>query len=175
MWLYCYNRNLEKEEFLPFVLTSFFLIPICHNVHFFLFWWGTFHHAPLGYATGKIMSCSWPFQSLCVLRVRLRMMMMTVTMAMVMMLVMLQECHHNILQYEFPSAGLCLSSVFAIMEEACRDLPIDDYSISQNTLDNVRLCCLSVSLSCWIAFFLAVLQTAITSINCKNLECYNKV
>ena len=24
------------------------------------------------------------------------------------------------------------------MEEACRDLPIDDYSISQNTLDNVR-------------------------------------
>jgi len=25
------------------------------------------------------------------------------------------------------------------MEEACRDLPIDDYSLSQNTLDNVRI------------------------------------
>jgi len=69
-------------------------------------------------------------------------------MMMMMMMMMLQECHHNILQYEFPSAGLCLSSVFAIMEEACRDLPIDDYSISQNTLDNVRLClCLSLCLS----------------------------
>jgi len=54
-----------------------------------------------------------------------------------MMMMMFQECHHNMLQYEFPSSGLCLSSVFAVMEEACRDLPIDDYSINQNTLDNV--------------------------------------
>jgi len=41
------------------------------------------------------------------------------------------------LQYEFSSAGLSLSSVFGLMEQACRDLPIDDYSLSQNTLDNV--------------------------------------
>jgi len=55
-----------------------------------------------------------------------------------MIMLLLQECHHNMLQYEFPSAGLSLSTVFSTMEEACRDLPIDDYSLSQNTLDNVR-------------------------------------
>jgi ATP-binding cassette subfamily A (ABC1) protein 2 len=48
-----------------------------------------------------------------------------------------KESHHNIIQYEFPSEGLSLSTIFARMEEACRDLQIDDYSISQNTLDNV--------------------------------------
>jgi len=49
----------------------------------------------------------------------------------------LKECHHNIIQYEFPSADLSLSTIFGQMEEACRDLHIEDYSISQNTLDNV--------------------------------------
>ena len=48
------------------------------------------------------------------------------------------------IQYEFPSAGLCLASVFAVMEDACRDLPIDDYSVSQNTLDNVYTLLLSL-------------------------------
>ena len=52
---------------------------------------------------------------------------------------LLQECHHNVIQYEFPSADLSLSTIFGQMEEACRDLHIEDYSISQNTLDNVRL------------------------------------
>jgi len=76
-----------------------------------------------------------------------------------MMMMMLQECHHNVIQYEFPSARLSLSSVFAVMEEACRDLPIDDYSISQNTLDNVRLpfivSCSFVSNS-WVTFSICV-------------------
>jgi len=48
-----------------------------------------------------------------------------------------KESHHNVLLYEFPSARLSLADVFACMEEACQCLPIKDYSISQNTLDNV--------------------------------------
>jgi len=105
--------------------------------------------------------------------------MMMTMMIMMMTLVMLQECHHNILQYEFPSAGLCLSTVFAIMEEACRDLPIDDYSISQNTLDNVRLwlsVCLSVCLSVMlsgvlsvsISVYLSVILNGVLSCSCTN-------
>jgi hypothetical protein len=50
---------------------------------------------------------------------------------------MFQESHNNIWQYEFPSSGLSLAEVFSEMEKACRDLQIVDYSISQNTLDNV--------------------------------------
>jgi len=49
----------------------------------------------------------------------------------------LKECHHNVIQYEFPSAGLSLAAIFSEMEKACCDLHIDDYSVSQNTLDNV--------------------------------------
>jgi len=65
------------------------------------------------------------------------------------------------LQYEFSSAGLSLSSVFGLMEQACRDLPIDDYSLSQNTLDNVLTPlytslyhCVSVCLSVAVTFVL---------------------
>ena len=63
----------------------------------------------------------------------------------------IQECHHNVLEFEFSSlssisssaadAGgrLSLSNVFSTMEDVCRDLSpsIDHYSLSQNTLDNV--------------------------------------
>ena len=49
----------------------------------------------------------------------------------------LQESHHNMVQYELPSEDLSLSRVFAKMEEASHDLEIEDYSVSQNTLDNV--------------------------------------
>lgn len=49
----------------------------------------------------------------------------------------LKECHHNMVQYELPSEHLSLSHVFSKMEEAVRDLEIEDYSVSQNTLDNV--------------------------------------
>ena len=43
------------------------------------------------------------------------------------------------LQFELPSTNLALSHVFATMEEASRDLAIEDYSVSQNTLDNVSI------------------------------------
>lgn len=41
------------------------------------------------------------------------------------------------MQHELPSTELSLGRVFAKMEEATRDLQIEDYSVSQNTLDNV--------------------------------------
>ena len=56
----------------------------------------------------------------------------------------MQDSHRAVLQYELSSAGggvdVCLGAVFSVMETACRDLSrvVLDYSLSQNTLDNVR-------------------------------------
>ncbi|ELU10176.1 hypothetical protein CAPTEDRAFT_219516, partial [Capitella teleta] len=49
----------------------------------------------------------------------------------------LKESHHNMVQYELPSEYLSLAKVFSKMEEAIHDLEVEDYSVSQNTLDNV--------------------------------------
>ena len=49
----------------------------------------------------------------------------------------LKECHHNLIHYDVPSAGPSLATIFSRMEEASRDLNIEDYSVSQNMLDNV--------------------------------------
>jgi len=59
-----------------------------------------------------------------------------------------QDSHRAVLQYELSSAGggggggvdVCLGAVFSVMETACRDFSrvVLDYSLSQNTLDNVR-------------------------------------
>lgn len=49
----------------------------------------------------------------------------------------LKEKHLNMLQYELKSQNTCLSYVFAQMETAREKLPITDYSVCQNTLDNV--------------------------------------
>ena len=40
-------------------------------------------------------------------------------------------------QYELPSQGLSLAYVFSCLEEAQSDLQVEDYSVYQNTLDNV--------------------------------------
>lgn len=48
-----------------------------------------------------------------------------------------KEQHYNILQYEVKTRPVSLSMLFDKLEEAHRDLHIEDYSISQNTLDNV--------------------------------------
>ncbi|XP_052239441.1 ATP-binding cassette sub-family A member 2-like isoform X2 [Dreissena polymorpha] len=47
----------------------------------------------------------------------------------------IKECHHNLLQFELKD--LSLSYVFSKLEEAQKDLNIEDYSVCQNTLDNV--------------------------------------
>ncbi|CAH1785688.1 unnamed protein product [Owenia fusiformis] len=48
-----------------------------------------------------------------------------------------KELHHNIVQYELGSSNLSLADVFAKMEEIQRELEVEDYSVCQNTLDNV--------------------------------------
>ncbi|CAD5121418.1 DgyrCDS9938 [Dimorphilus gyrociliatus] len=47
----------------------------------------------------------------------------------------LKEAHYNSVQFEMKSVNLSL--VFSVMEESLRDMNIIDYSVSQNTLDNV--------------------------------------
>lgn len=49
----------------------------------------------------------------------------------------IKECHYNILQFEIKCRNISLSYVFSKMESAQKDLSIEDYSVSQNTLDNV--------------------------------------
>ncbi|KAK3087439.1 hypothetical protein FSP39_005943 [Pinctada imbricata] len=48
-----------------------------------------------------------------------------------------KECHYNLLQYEYKKEGFSLSELFGKLEEALKDLDIEDYSVSQNNLDNV--------------------------------------
>ena len=43
------------------------------------------------------------------------------------------------LEYDFQPERYSLGTVFEVLETACHVLPITDYSISQNTLDNVSL------------------------------------
>lgn len=47
----------------------------------------------------------------------------------------LKEAHYNSVQFEMKSVNLSL--VFSVLEESLRDMNIIDYSVSQNTLDNV--------------------------------------
>ncbi|XP_054722736.1 ATP-binding cassette sub-family A member 2-like [Uloborus diversus] len=49
----------------------------------------------------------------------------------------LKEQHYNSLQFELKSDCISLAYVFSRMELALQDLPIEEYSVCQNTLDNV--------------------------------------
>ncbi|PFX16944.1 ATP-binding cassette sub-family A member 1 [Stylophora pistillata] len=49
----------------------------------------------------------------------------------------LKDQHHNQLQYQFPSQGLVLSKVFGHIEANRKIFDIEDYSVSQTTLDQV--------------------------------------
>jgi hypothetical protein len=48
------------------------------------------------------------------------------------------EEHHNMLQYQLPSDKLKLSQLFQAMEEAKGKFAVEDYSVSQTTLDQVQ-------------------------------------
>ena len=48
-----------------------------------------------------------------------------------------QERHHYLMEFEFKPEQVPLSLVFKTMERGRGQLPILDYSVSQNTLDNV--------------------------------------
>nr|XP_058969338.1 ATP-binding cassette sub-family A member 2-like [Pocillopora verrucosa] len=49
----------------------------------------------------------------------------------------LKENHHNMVQYQLPSGVMALSEVFGHIESSYEVLKIEDYSVSQTTLDNV--------------------------------------
>ncbi|UYV63452.1 ABCA2 [Cordylochernes scorpioides] len=49
----------------------------------------------------------------------------------------LKEKHFNLYQYELRSHNISLSYVFSTLEQGLKDLPIEEYSVCQNTLDNV--------------------------------------
>ncbi|XP_076463176.1 phospholipid-transporting ATPase ABCA1-like isoform X2 [Babylonia areolata] len=50
---------------------------------------------------------------------------------------LLREQHHNMLQYQLPSQGLSLAQLFSTMEQAKAQFDVEDYSVSQTTLDQV--------------------------------------
>lgn len=49
----------------------------------------------------------------------------------------LKEHHYNMLQYGIGVEQVMVGDIFKTMEEMEKDLDIEDYSVSQNTLDNV--------------------------------------
>lgn len=50
----------------------------------------------------------------------------------------LKEKHHNTLQYQFPYASGALANIFRQFSSQRQRLGIEDYSVSQTTLDQVR-------------------------------------
>lgn len=55
------------------------------------------------------------------------------------LLTYLQERHHTKVQYQLKSERISLAQVFSKMEQVVEVLGIEDYSVSQTTLDNVCL------------------------------------
>lgn len=49
----------------------------------------------------------------------------------------LKEKHRNMLQYQLPSSLSSLARIFSILSQSKRRLHIEDYSVSQTTLDQV--------------------------------------
>lgn len=52
----------------------------------------------------------------------------------------LQERHHTKVQYQLKSERISLAQVFSKMEQVVEVLGLEDYSVSQTTLDNVSPC-----------------------------------
>lgn len=52
---------------------------------------------------------------------------------------LLQERHHTKVQYQLKSEHISLAQVFSKMEHVVGVLGIEDYSVSQTTLDNVSV------------------------------------
>lgn len=50
---------------------------------------------------------------------------------------MLKEKHRNMLQYQLPSSLSSLARIFSILSRNKEQLHIEDYSVSQTTLDQV--------------------------------------
>lgn len=55
--------------------------------------------------------------------------------------IQLKERHQNVLQYQLPSQACSLACVFELLSNNYEELGIVDYSVSQTTLDQVRVQC----------------------------------
>lgn len=53
----------------------------------------------------------------------------------------LKEKHRNMLQYQLPSSLSSLARIFSILSQSKKRLHIEDYSVSQTTLDQVSVAC----------------------------------
>lgn len=53
----------------------------------------------------------------------------------------LKEKHRNMLQYQLPSSLSSLARIFSILSQSKKRLHIEDYSVSQTTLDQVSFEC----------------------------------
>jgi hypothetical protein len=49
----------------------------------------------------------------------------------------IKDAHHYMLEYQIPMEGLLLSEVFRKLEILCKTDTIEDYSVSQTTLDQI--------------------------------------
>lgn len=65
----------------------------------------------------------------------------------VQLLSCLQERHHTKVQYQLKSERISLAQVFSKMEQVVEVLGIEDYSVSQTTLDNVSQCVKALALN----------------------------
>lgn len=52
----------------------------------------------------------------------------------------LKEKHRNMLQYQLPSSLTSLAHIFSILAKNKETLRIEDYSVTQTTLDQVETC-----------------------------------
>jgi len=50
----------------------------------------------------------------------------------------LREHHQNVLHYQLPTANVTLAQIFSHMEHARALFSIEDYAVSQTTLDQVQ-------------------------------------
>lgn len=49
----------------------------------------------------------------------------------------LRERHQNVLHYQLPATGMTLAQIFSRMEQARAQFSVEDYAVSQTTLDQV--------------------------------------
>lgn len=60
----------------------------------------------------------------------------------------LKERHENVLQYQLPSHACCLARVFDVLANNYEELGIADFSVSQTTLDQVRMMMMMTDVGC---------------------------
>ena len=58
-----------------------------------------------------------------------------------------QEQHHNMVRFQLPPHNITVATIFGVMEREKNNLNLEDYSISQTTLDEVSPTPLPISLA----------------------------